>query len=426
MNDLAIIAKAAGVRQADLLALAPNNDPYSLHRPARRRAAEWFADLWHRFGFGHGVHIRRIHYRIVSAETPVMRPDRREAYLNTTSCWKLLGDASRDARYLDLVPADAIVDRRSPPPIEHFNTQQAGDLQLRDHGLYLAEPDPDFPDLPSLGLDGANYGPPVLVEIWAEKTTMNDTLLPLARRYGVNLITGVGEMSVTSTRLFLERVRASERPARILYISDFDPGGRSMPVAVARKVEFALHKSGEDLDITLDPLVLTEDQCREWNLPRTPIKETERRGAKFEERFGEGATELDALEALHPGALGRIVSEGVERHIDPDHKRQFDLAVQEHRQKLAGISYEVQEAHDEDVDALRAEYDQMVNAFARWRSRADRVFERIADDLREVDVPEFEPPEPLPRPPAPEPMFDAGRSYLEQLEAYHRWQGRGV
>ena len=36
------------------------------------------------------------------------------------------------------------------------------------------------------------------IEIWAEKTTMNDVLLPLCQRYGVNLITGAGEQSLTS------------------------------------------------------------------------------------------------------------------------------------------------------------------------------------------------------------------------------------
>ena len=38
--------------------------------------------------------------------------------------------------------------------------------------------------------------------------------------------------------------------------------------------------------------------------------------AKFEERFGEGMTELDALEALHPGELQRILVTEIERYYD--------------------------------------------------------------------------------------------------------------
>jgi hypothetical protein len=347
--------------------------------------------------------------------------------LNTASCWGLLVNASRDARYLDLVPADSIIDRKAPPPVQHFNALDAGELKIADTGLWYSTLEPELPDLPSLRLGDVQYGPPVLVEIWAEKTTMNDVLVPLARRYGANLITGTGEMSETSTRLFLDRVRAAGTPARILYVSDFDPAGRSMPVAVARKIEFALHKSGEALDVTLDPLVLTEEQCGSYRLPRTPLKDSERRGAKFEERFGAGATELDALEALHPGELERIVAAGIERHLDPDHPRRFHAALQEHRQALADISAEVQEHHADDVDALRAEYDDMVQAYDDWRSRAETVFEGIAYDLQNVamSAPRFEPPPMAPRPPAPDPLFKSDRSYLDQIAAYRRWQGKG-
>ena len=80
-----------------------------------------------------------------------------------------------------------------------------------------------------------------------------------------------------------------------------------MPVAVARKIEFALD-GATDLDIKLDPIVLLPRAVRASTGCRgRPIKETERRGALFESRFGAGATELDALEALHPGELARIV-----------------------------------------------------------------------------------------------------------------------
>jgi hypothetical protein len=372
---------------------------------------------------GTGRTCGRIHYRIVSAEKPVERPDGAGPYLNTASCWGLLVNASRDARYLGLIPEDALVDRRAPPPIEHFTAAAEGELEVRDFSLYGL--DEDFPDLPSIAFAGANYGPPVLVEVWAEKTTANDVLAPLARRYGANLITGVGEMSEVSTRLFLDRVRAAGTPGRILYVSDFDPAGRSMPVAVARKIEFALHKSGEDLDVHLDPLVLTEDQCREYRLPRTPLKETEKRAARFEERFGAGATELDALEALHPGELERIVRAGIERYLDPDLPRRHAVALQEYRHSLRRITEAVHAQYEDDVDALRGEYADLVAAFSAWRDRAEVTFDRIADDLRDVELPPFFEPRPTPRPQAPEPLFDVSRSYLDQIESYRRWQGKG-
>ena len=69
------VAKEAGVTIADLCALAPNNDPFYTGRPSEVKAARWFADLWQRFGYTDGVHLRRVHYRIVSQDPPVSRPD---------------------------------------------------------------------------------------------------------------------------------------------------------------------------------------------------------------------------------------------------------------------------------------------------------------------------------------------------------------
>ena len=100
------------------------------------------------------------------------------------------------------------------------------------------------------------------------------------------------------------RSRAGVRCASCIS-RDFDPAGRSMPVASARKIEFWLRHNHPDLDVTVDPLALLPEQAEHYGLPRTPIKEGESRAGKFEERFGRGATEIDALEALHPGELGR-------------------------------------------------------------------------------------------------------------------------
>ncbi|KXK20468.1 MAG: hypothetical protein UZ15_CFX003001693 [Chloroflexi bacterium OLB15] len=80
---------------------------------------------------------------------------------------------------------------------------------------------------------------------------MNDVLLPLCGQYRVNLVTGVGEMSITSV-LELTR-RMNGKPVRIFYVSDFDPAGQSMPCAVARKVEYFQHKHGDDADVMLFP-----------------------------------------------------------------------------------------------------------------------------------------------------------------------------
>jgi hypothetical protein len=286
-------------------------DPFYAGAPFRKAAAEWFKELWERFQFRHGVHLRRIHYVLVSTEVLDVSGAR---YLNTLNYWNDLKSASRDARYLGLVPIDAFVDQRTDEAIVHLSGHD------EDSELHIEEPQSatvptSAPKLSALRIDPlsshiltspAPLDPPSYefkapfiarrfhVEIWCEKATIADILEPLAREYGLNVMMGVGDMSLTRCYQLVKRACASKRPVRILYVSDFDPQGRNMPVGVARKIEFENRTKGLDLDVQVFPVALTHEQCVEHQLPRIPLKETVGGKARFEQRFGEGATELDA------------------------------------------------------------------------------------------------------------------------------------
>ena len=68
-----------------------------------------------------------------------------------------------------------------------------------------------------------------------------------------------------------------------------------MPVSVSRKVEYFVRTLGLSVDVRVFPVILTAEQVHAYHLPRMPIKDTERRRGGFEDRYGEGAVELDAL-----------------------------------------------------------------------------------------------------------------------------------
>ena len=271
-----------------------------------------------------------------------------------------------------------------------------------------------------------------MVEVWIEKSTQNDWLVPLCRHRGVNLVVGIGESSEIRCRHLAERVQETGRPARIIYMSDFDPAGRSIPVAVARKLEFYIHKLGLEVDVTLTPLVLTENQCHEYRLPRTPIKESERRKDSFEEKFGTGATELDALEALHPGEMARLLDQELDRYLDPTLMERLQEARWKINHQLREMSEEVAGAHQEEFDQLTSEYDDVVSAIEAleeaaeaWETSAADLWKTMADELREKKPS-------LPAPPSARPanepdgfvLFDSKRDYFNQIDAYRDWQRR--
>src|SRR5215472_2128601 len=82
-----------------LYVLADSNDPFGLHQPYRQERAHWFAEIWQCLDLeGRRIHLRAIHYRIISQDKPVALPNG-ENYENTPECWHYLIDASRDARY---------------------------------------------------------------------------------------------------------------------------------------------------------------------------------------------------------------------------------------------------------------------------------------------------------------------------------------
>ncbi|GAI24958.1 unnamed protein product, partial [marine sediment metagenome] len=63
---------------------------------------------------------------------------------------------------------------------------------------------------------------PYHLEVWIEKSTMNDELNPLCRKFHANFVYGIGQESITRVYELIDRLIESEKPVRILYISDFD------------------------------------------------------------------------------------------------------------------------------------------------------------------------------------------------------------
>jgi hypothetical protein len=432
-NGIKSMAKTIGRPVKDLLALSAANDPFYAGVGHRGEAAEWFAGMWRDYA-GDNPHLRRIHYKLVSppAGIKILLPSNRE-YQNTENDWTYLCMASLAARYLDLVPFDGLIDRRNDEPLIFASNLYADPNAERTASCAVIwdQVDVDIPDrphLPSYSISGLDVSATVqdyIVEVWVEKSTQNDWLEPLCKRRGVNLVVGIGEQSEIRSRQLALRSSEYGAPVRILYLSDFDPGGRSMPKAVARKVEFTIAKFGLDVDLQLIPLALTPDQCREYSLPRTPIKDTERRKDKFEATFGIGATELDALEALYPGEMAKLVENEIDNFLDRDlRKRMLQL---DYEQMIAAGKVEkaIVGKHDVAIQELTERFEEAVESLRQWEDEASELWSTISDELEEQcpDLSDVE----IPRSEAPGEtdrfvLFDSTRDYFTQMDAYNAWR----
>jgi hypothetical protein len=180
--DIKALGKRVQRKLVSLLTLSRDVDPFLADTPVRLRAARWFAELWNTLGLRPGIHLRKIHYMLVSQPTPVIMPDGRP-YENTVRCAAILSAAGRDARYNELIPANAIVDARAAAPEINLSDEEESSAEIDTFEGYVA----------TLGLETAlevvlrapeiRLTEPVInqryhVEIWIEKSTMADILTP--------------------------------------------------------------------------------------------------------------------------------------------------------------------------------------------------------------------------------------------------------
>lgn len=433
------LAQQNGLKVTDLIALAPQNDPFYTGTPGDLAMGEWFAGLYSKLGYERNwrwnsqkVHIRRFHYALVSQKPAVLMPSG-AVYENTMQCWDYVLMASKVARYLGLVPPASFEDKKNPEAKVFSSTRYEATPTAQVYGtLWTSDTSlPDFPELPYYSTDGFYTDQRYLVEVWCEKTTVDDIVIPLCERYGANYQTGAGELSITATLKLAERVKQAGKPTRIFYVSDFDPAGRSMPVAIARKLEFFVRQLGlDDLDIRLFPVVLTEEQVAQYSLPRIPIKDTERRKEHFELQHGQGATELDALEALFPGVLTRILTRYIRAYYDETLLDRVRDIEQDYKAELDQVRKDVLTNHQVDIDKLKKTYDQIRQEFearmSGYATQLQEIWQRISQDLgsRMPDADAYTLPEPDEAEEVGDGLYNSTRDYEEQIAVYKQFQGK--
>ncbi len=307
------LAQKEGQRAKDMLVLDAFNDPFYVGSNSQCTSAEWVRQLYLLLRPKRQVHIRRLHYFALTQ--PQHRKPNGRIYTNTEANWKFLKCACKFARYLNLLPYDAFRDRRNLlPPAQKWATVRCDYHSQWRH--LMIETIYRFCRLHATAVLARLL--PVHIEIWVEKSTAADVLQSVAEKYNINIVTSMGEISLTAVWQFVKRIADCDKPVRIFYISDFDPAGENMPISVARKIEFILRqlRLSRKLDVKLRSLMLTRRQCKKFNLPGIPIPESSRKTYSFTTYHGRAVTELHALEVARPGHICRFVDEQLKDYLD--------------------------------------------------------------------------------------------------------------
>jgi hypothetical protein len=189
--------------------------------------------------------------------------------------------------------------------------------------------------------------------------------------------------------------------------------------------------------VKLFPVVLTHEQVKRYDrLLPTPIKDSERRKAKFEQRYGEGAVELDALEAIYPGELRSILEDELSRYYDYTLDRRVSEAEEQAKQELEDARDAVYEHHREELDEIEQEEKELQSIFEtqlkeRMASHQRRKYDvsmQLAIELEDEqpDITEDSTPEAYYADERDGALFDSSLDYLEQNAIYQAHKGNEI
>lgn len=419
-------AAESGCPMKDLTVLSAHRDPFRLDTDARHRDGKWLADTAAALGLGdRRIHLRGLHYMVLGRPKPDGSP-----YENTDADWTWLSeDAGKAARWLGYIPFDQITDQRNAEPeIRQFSRREPWPYLTVGLDVQLPAGDDILPEVVLLDFDGTQ---PCHLVLFGEKSSLSDVLGPVAARFGADLYLPTGEISDTLMYRMATSAVADGRPMVVLCFSDADPAGWQMPVSIARKLqafkalgtitEPASDAYGNRTTRTLDlagmefqvrRVALTPGQVREYGLPSTPLKPTEKRADKWRAAMGVEQTEIDALASLRPALLRQIAETAIAPFFD-------DTLSHRVAQARAAWLGEAREIVTASLDS-----DQLARIRADAAGQLDQMRQQIAElnDALRIDVDDFDlPPIVVPEPETAgsdsTPLLDSRWSFAEQCRA---------
>jgi hypothetical protein len=405
-SALESVRTESGYSLSDLTVLSPQVDPYRLDTAAGHRDGAWLAkELNRAVGRARRIHLRGIHYALV-AKGNVRKPNG-EPYVNDDENWTWLSSvAGKAARWLGYVPFARITDNRNDEPVIHRKSRVMPEAGVAI-GLSVSIPDVD--DLEPMPVAAGFIARQAFqFVIFGEKASLEDVVLPIARRNEADLYLGAGEISDTHAHQITSDAAADGRPLVALVLTDCDPAGYQMSVSLARKLQALRDLLFHDLRFELVPVALTVDQVRELGLPSTPLKEKEKRAGRWRDAFGIDQTEIDALATLRPDVLRELI----ERAFDPYLDRTLEVRVEQAHDQWRESA---QAAINNQVDAehLQAIREQAAERLAEM----EETIAEINEGVRLAAGDHFE----LPPIEVPEPDIDEGTSRLALVHFDDDW-----
>lgn len=273
----------------------------------------------------HPVTIRHVYYCLVGQE--VLAKEERD--------YKKLVRITRKGRLAGLVPMEWIIDssRRVLELALHDSVKEF----LTEQIMYYYR---------NTWKNQSRY-----ILVWVEKEALARPLWQAVHYYNVPVFPAKGYDSWSHFLKAVKKIRKMEdKEIVVLYLGDHDPSGLNIPSDLQERCKLM------NLDVRFERIAITEEQIKQYDIPRLPLRKNPKTGKykdtrapEYVEKYGSWFVELDALK---PSVLKYIVAEKVKELLDLEAFEQ-DLRTQDMETDFLG-------------DYLLSDFDE---CFEQWKSR---------------------------------------------------------
>jgi hypothetical protein len=226
---------------------------------------------------GRRRHLRGLHYVVLGEAKPNGTP-----YTNTDEDWTWLqSKAGKAARWLGYVPFEQITDERNAEPVVRLHEPPEPRAMIDVGGVEVYVPEDLAPEPQLEDFRGVQ---PYKLVLFGEKTSLEDVLAPIAEAHHADLYLPTGEASDTMIYEMAPHRGRGRAPDGRLLPERLRPGWMAdggLGLAQAPSGQGALVPQPR---LRGSPIALTVEQVREYGLPSTPLKETEKRADRWEKR----------------------------------------------------------------------------------------------------------------------------------------------
>jgi hypothetical protein len=170
---------------------------------------------------------------------------------------------------------------------------------------------------------------PYHLEVWTEKETIAALLHRTCYPFGIQVFVCRGFASLSSLYSCSEGWRPyidQGKQVHVLYFGDHDPSG----IRIDRSAADTLRNQFK-VEVNFKRVAVTSDQILNYNLPTRPTKKNSSHSAGF---IGD-SVEIDAFDQK---TLKSLVTESVERFIDPQALQTLKVAEAEERKHLMNLA----------------------------------------------------------------------------------------